>query len=339
VLIIKLLEIMKNLQTYILITGWAFLMTACVSSKKYQALLQQTQETDLADKGKTMQLEKLRSEMVYLQNQIQQLRTENARLEYQMRHRQDSLNEVAGKWQIEYTRLANEYEQLAKNSSAEANLHRQNLEAKNQEARYLAQQINQIVDNSPKSNPQNQPNPVYTSPQNTTETTNPVNSEKNKQSIDNQVVNNVNANSLETTNNENRFQSTQKLAEQLKNLFENFKDDELKIQTLQNQTLLTLGDEAWFDKSLNLNDLGKKNLEVIADILSNRSDISVFIASETPDTAHEEDSAIKAQKIADNLAKNGLKSALLPKNYSPLAFDTSGTEEKKTRTFIVLKTK
>jgi hypothetical protein len=329
---------MKNLQTYILISGWAFLMTACVSSKKYQALLQQTQETDLADKGKTMQLEKLRSEMVYMQNQIQQLRTENARLEYQMRHRQDSLNEVTSKWQMEYNRLANEYEQLAKNSSAEANLHRQNLEAKNQEARYLAQQINQTVDNSPKSNPQNQPSQVYTSPQNTTETTTIVNSEKTKQPIDNPVVN-INTQPLETANNENRLQSTQKLAEQLKNLFENFKEDELKIQTLQNQTLLTLGDEAWFDKSLNLNDLGKKNLEVIADILSNRPDISVFIASENPDTAHEDASATKAQKIADTLAKNGLKPALLPKNYSPLAFDTSGTGEKKTRTFIVLKAK
>jgi hypothetical protein len=331
---------MKHLQLYILLTGWAFLMTACVSSKKYQALLQQTQETDLADKGKEMQLEKLRGEMVYLQNQIQQLRTENTRLQYQMRHRQDSVNEMASKWQSEYTRLANEYDQLARNSSVEANLHRQNLEAKNQEVRYLAQQINQTVDNSPKSNPQNNPNQVYTSPQNTTVPTNLQTSEKPNQVADNQVVNqNINPNSIDVNNNEKSRQSAQKLAEQLKNLFENFKEDELKIQTLQNQTLLTLGDEAWFDKSLNLNELGKKNLEVIADILSNRSDISVLIASETPDTAHEEASATKAQKISDILAKNGISSALLPKNYSPLAFDTSGTEEKKTRTFIVLKTK
>jgi hypothetical protein len=164
--------------------------------------------------------------------------------------------------------------------------------------------------------------------------------DKNSQIPDNQLVKqNTNNNPIEVNGNEKSRQSAQKLTGQLKSLFENFKEDELKIQTLENQTLLTLGDEAWFDKSLNLNELGKKNLEVISDILSNRSDISVMIASETPDTAHEEASATKAQKISDILAKNGISSALLPKNYSPLAFDTSGTEEKKTRTFIVLKTK
>ncbi|MCU0443303.1 MAG: hypothetical protein MUE85_00195 [Microscillaceae bacterium] len=325
---------MKNLRIKIIILlSGTFWLGACVSSKKYQSAMSQAQETELAGRGKDMQLDKARSEMVYLQNQIQQLRTENARLEYKMRQQQDSLNEIVGKWQTEYTRLVSEYDQLAKNSSQEANLHRQNLEAKNQEVRYLAQQvkpngqINPSISNS---------NGIYTSPQ-----TNPnpdLQNAPNSQVLNNQILKSPNTEAApQNPISETARLSAQKLSEQLKNLLENFKENELQIKTLENQTLLALGDEAWFDKSLNLNDIGKKALEVLADVLVNHKNVSVMIASETPDSEHQDASATKAQKISDFLAKNGVSSALLPKNYSPLAFDTSGTEEKKTQTFIVLK--
>ena len=298
-------------------------MVSCITGKKYQALEARYQETSISEKSKENQLENLQQRITKLENELEFMRQENGQLKNELLLTQEEKYKEVKHLQEKYSNLEKAHQDLLHNSAMEA--------------RIKNEALTQLKDQNTY--------PSYTAP-NEVKNNNPSNTNPDKTNSTNKTFQNTGLFNAEVPNeNLDYAKDVDKsklnvLMQQVSQALSGFSKDEVKVVTYNNRVYVLLSDDMLFaGKNNQISKEGLSALKNLGSFLKSRADIVLSIESEAENTETNPLGYDKAKPIAQIFSDFGLSFSFHKKNFAPLAFDTSGTQIKKTQTSLVLSLK
>jgi predicted RNase H-like nuclease (RuvC/YqgF family) len=321
---------MKNLLTFTLLLIFGF---ACVPAKKYKALESDYQEASMSTRGQENQTARLESENKRLENELFTVRKQNTELLKEV-STQQSNNDVAFKQlQEKYDRLKAEHEQLKDVSNMEAAYNRQKLQtAQTQQGNTATtpQQQITIYNNPTNQNPSNM-NPEGMIMRGDINNPNSVNNPSTSllQNLPDEkpmTSNPVDVNKL--------YEFQNRLAYALSG----YSANDVQVKVLNNQVYVMLSDVMVFENNPNasLSTNGKDALQKITQVILQQGKVAISVENEPSNAGENNIGYLKSQSIAQLFSSKNLACTFNNKNFSPLAYDTSGTQAKNSITTLVL---
>ncbi|NJL12016.1 MAG: hypothetical protein HC913_02745 [Microscillaceae bacterium] len=305
-----------------------FLLTlACVPAKKYKSLEAEYQKANIAERGREAQINRLEAENIRLENEVLRLRQQNQEQQTNRRQEQKQYDEALAQAEEKYRKLEMAYNDLVSNTRQEA---------------YTRQtRTNQNPGTPVLSYPSNDPNPGNFFPNNSATDTNnsatnpsqtwrgggnpPYTTDKTGPGKTNQFE--AQEPLSNTLRPENQAQLTE-IQNQLRLALPGYPSEQLKISPSQGRLLIQIDDALLFENDgPQLSPAGLSLLDRLLKIVKPQGNVGMLVENYTGRTRENSLGYFRAQPIADFFNQNGLQSGLSPKNYAPLAFETTGTEK------------
>ncbi|GAB4399691.1 MAG: hypothetical protein OHK0053_20260 [Microscillaceae bacterium] len=304
-----------------------FLLTlACVPAKKYKSLEAEYQKANIAERGREAQINRLEAENVRLENEVLRLRQQNQEMQANRRQEQKQYDEALSQAEEKYRKLELAYNDLVNNTRQEA---------------YTRQtRANQNPPTPVLSYPPNDPNPNNFFPNHSgTTTSNPVANPGQTWRGGGNPPNTTDKTGLAKTNQfeaqnplsnavspQNQAQLTE-LQNQLQLALSGYPPQQLKISPSQGRLLIHIDDTLLFESNApQLSAGGLAMLDRLLKVIKPQGNVGLLVENYTGQSVENSLGYFRAQPLADFFNQNGLKCTLSPKNYAPLAFQTSGTE-------------
>ncbi len=323
-------KIDKDMKKIILFALLVAILWSCVPAKKYKALEADYQKASISNRGQENQTAYLEAENTRLENEIYTLRKQNDELRQALAQQRNSYEQALKQSEQQIQDLQTIQKQLIETSTMEANYNRQKLQSS---------QGNQAI------NPTQNPNPAnnITINNNYPNTNNPEGAMRggnpnafNKPSNAN-LSKNLNDNSTSTTTTTNSAQIFSLQNEMLKAL-SNFSPNDVQTKVSNNQLYVTIDDDLLYENNQNysLSEQGKALLSNLGLVARQQNITNIVIDSEPSQAETNSLGYSKAKSVAQLFDMQGISYKFHNKNFSPLAFDTTGTQSKKTQTTLIL---
>ncbi len=324
---------MKNISLFLLLLSFSF---ACVSAKKYKALEADYQEATISTRGQENQSSRLEVQNKRLEDELFTVRKQNTDLLREITTQQNNHTLALNQLQAEYDRLQNEHAQLKEVSAMEANYNRQKLQnAQNTQNTQNPNSPQQIEINNyyPNQNP------------NTTQNTQTLTGSEAKTSEGPNSVNKTNSSLLGNLPDQKPASSSpidvNKLyafQNRMADALTGFSADEIQIRVLNNQVYVVLNDDMMFanQQDFSLSQRGQQAMQKITQIILQQGNVSIEVENEPSQAQENNLGFLKSQSISKFFASKNLACKFNNKNFSPLAYNTSGTQAKTSKTTLAL---
>lgn len=279
-------------------------LSACVSNKKYQAMLALQEDTEATAEAISLKNEQLKNEnkRLMLENKI--LREENQNIKTNFIQNAENQDIAEKELALKYQNLLAQYEELLQNSSLEAKIYRDSI-ARNKPNLLPS---NQTLSDLKKSIPQVNPSRLTTG-----------------NDPDDLKINS------------NQMADNQSLRQLIESIFSHLNTQEFRLFEKNNVLMIGWADDWLFTKKYEFNPPSLLALQQLADGLKSFSNLNIYLHTETQSPEYEHFTSVKIEKLKDFFKQYNLKTQILPKDFAPLAFATSGTESRLTFTYCLIK--
>ncbi len=322
---------MKKITLFILCCA---ALWSCVPAKKYKALEADYQKASISNKGQENQTARLENENIRLENEIYTLRKQNDELRQTLVQQRNSYEQALKQSEQQIQDLQAIQKQLVETSTMEANYNRQKLQSA---------QGNQAI------NPTQNPNPAN----NITINNNYPNANNNEGAMRGGNPNNSpntfnksNSTNLSKNLNDNPSAGTFatnspqifNLQNELLQALSGFSPDKVASKVANNQLYITIEDDLLYKDYQNyaLSEEGKTLLNKIALVAKQHNGLNIMIDSEPNESETNNLGYSKAKSVAQFFASQNISYKFHNKNFSPLAFETTGTQSRNTKTILIM---
>ena len=303
-------------------------VSACVSSKKYDALEANYQKEKIDAESNATQTELLRQQNDQLQVELSKLRRENNTLRRNIAYNTpENANVTSSEWEKRYRQLEQSYQELMRNSAQEAKNYQAQLQQKEMEVSQLRgnprpNQTQVTINNQLPNNPGTNPN--YTPG------TNPDNS-----NLNNTIPNNLPSNQKAAINNPEAILNLQSRLQQALAAFDN---EEAQVTAQNNQLMVRLRDSRLYQTNLKgeyqLSNRGKQILSTVANFTLSQPNTMLLVEGQGQPADGNNTRYLKSKAFAGFMNTTGANYRFREKNNVPMAFNTSGTESRPAETII-----
>lgn len=329
---IKILENMKKITMFVLCCA---ALWSCVPAKKYKALEADYQKASISNRGQENQTAYLENENKRLENELYTLKKQNDELRQTLFQQKSNYETALQQSAQQIQDLQAIQKQLVETSTMEANYNRQKLQKA---------QENTNIATTPNSNPSNNITINNNYPNgNTSEGAmrggNPNNNANNfNKPTGSNLSKNLNDNNPTQTNTSTNSPQIFNLQNEVIRALSNFSPDNVQTKVSNNQLYITVKDDFLYEDNQNysLTAQGKELLNSIGRVAKQQNTSNIVIDSEPSQSQTNNLGYSKAKSVAQFFASQNILYRLHNKNFSPLAFETTGTQSRDTQTILIL---
>ncbi len=338
---------MKKYAYLLLIVGFIFntyTFTSCVSAKKYQALEAEHQKTIIEEKGAKNQLDREKATLEQYEKTIAGLKADNNKLSEEVMNRanagstdiqtlqkkvkysNDSLAAYKEFYYEEKNRWQNGHDSLEHINAKLKDENKNLIVDINKQKIIWTEKIERLEDDAKKSIERQRELTIAVKNANDEKEIilkelTQLKSEKNSQinsNPENNVVDNSNKNEL---------------GKDLAYYFLNYEPENARVFNEKGSYVIEIDEHFLFGMNGRISEKGGDILNDSKNIIKKYKEKETHLIVETTGTGAE-DRPHKAELVRKHLADNGLNASSSPKNFTPIAFDTSKESIRKTKIYI-----